>query len=145
MPLTVLIGPANVAHRRALVEELEAFMIVTTVDGREEFRRLVRTGRWAGFVLYERDDEGIPNQPLLRYCLRRAAGIPIVHVLSGASIRLPAFDRRSPHPLTHYILSEPTNSSELCSLAEFIQCSSGRPRKEMTGVTTRLRGERPHY
>jgi hypothetical protein len=115
----ILIGPAIVAERRQLVSQLAATARVECVDGREEFRRAVRSNEHSAIVLYHCDDDGIPNEPLLRYCLeRRRRGL--VYVSTGSRVRLPTIERNTAHHVSQYLLSRYGDPVQVAGLAALI-------------------------
>jgi hypothetical protein len=115
----ILIGPAIVAERRQLVSQLGATVGVECIDGREDFRRAVRSNEHSAIVLYQCDAEGIPNEPLLRYCIeRRRRGI--VYVSTGSRVRLPTIERHAAHFVSQYLLMRYDDPVQVARLAAFI-------------------------
>jgi hypothetical protein len=115
----ILIGPAIVAERRRLVSQLVATVDVECIDGREDFRRAVRLNEHSVIVLYQCDAEGIPNEPLLRYCLeRRRRGI--VYVSTGSRVRLPAIEGNAARHVSQYLLKRYGDPVQVARLAAFI-------------------------
>jgi hypothetical protein len=115
----ILIGPAIVAERRRLVSQLVATVDVECIDGREDFRRAVRLNEHSVIVLYQCDAEGIPNEPLLRYCLERRRR-SIVYVSTGSRVRLPTIERHAAHQVSQYLLRRYDDPIQVARLAAFI-------------------------
>jgi len=109
---TVLIGPADLRTRQTLIAVLSKHAIVECIDRRDTFRRALRKPKFDVVVLYSRDQDGVPNEPLLAQANESMPRRPVVQILSGTGVRLPVVDganRRS--DVFHYLLpAEPTQN-----------------------------------
>lgn len=87
---SVLLGPASLPWPLSLERLLEKSCVVERSVSRDGFLKHLRRAAPRVIVLFDTDERGTPNEPLLRHCARFCPTSDVVFVHPGPAMRMPS-------------------------------------------------------
>ena len=121
----VLLGPTSLAWFPSLDRLLEQSCLVERTPSRSAFLKRIRSVSPRVIVLYATDEQGTPNEPLLRHCARHCPSSQVVYVHPGPAMKLPSAWSVGPRAVRFVILDGKSRRDDAERIAEQVEDAIG--------------------
>ena len=115
---SVLLGPASVDWSPSLERLLGTSCVVERSTSRDAFLKQIRHAPPRVIVLFDTDEQGTPNEPLLRHCARYCPGADVIYVHPGPAMRMPSTWNAAPRRLRFVLLAGKSPLEDAIRIAE---------------------------
>ena len=115
---SLVLGPTRTGWPPSLERMLAKRCVVHSSDSRDSFLRHIKRSTPRVIVLYETDERGTPNEPLLRICARYCPHTAVIFVHPGPALRLPSPWSMGPRPVRFVMLSGKSGRQDAERIAE---------------------------
>ena len=116
--LSVLLGPASLEWSPSLERLLAPSCVVERSASRDGFLRHIRHAAPRVIVLFDTDERGTPNEPLLRHCARYCPSSDVIYVHPGPAMRLPSSWSIAPRRIRFVMLAGQSPHQDAILIAE---------------------------
>ena len=115
---SVLLGPASLDWSPSLERLLANSCVVEHSTSRDGFLKHIRHATPRVIVLFDTDERGTPNEPLLRHCARYCPGSDVIYVHPGPAMRMPSSWSAAPRRIRFVLLAGKSPLQDAILIAE---------------------------